>query len=85
MGRGPGFHGPDGEREQRTLETGLPLIVCHRTGPDHTLNFTGAESLVVKDGKRIVSHHSEQSVVLTFDWNVSEMKPISDAFQADEI
>src|SRR6516225_9998199 len=31
---GPGRCGPSGEWEQRSLETGLPLIVCNRTGAE---------------------------------------------------
>jgi hypothetical protein len=30
----PGHHGPNGEWERCTHDTGLPLIVCNRTGPD---------------------------------------------------
>jgi N-carbamoylputrescine amidase len=30
---GPDLNGPEGEWEQRTQETGLPLVVCNRTGP----------------------------------------------------
>ena len=82
---GPGFHGPDGEWEQRTVETGLPLIVCNRTGNDHTLSFAGAESLVVQNGSRLLSHHSEHSAVLTFDWNVASMELISKAFHRDDL
>ncbi len=36
----PGLHGPNGEWERCTSDTGLPLIVCNRTGPDRTLDFT---------------------------------------------
>lgn len=68
---GSGFHGPDGEWEQRTRETGLALLVCNRTGAEQTLNFTGAESVVVKEGQRIMSFNSERSAIVTFDWNVN--------------
>jgi N-carbamoylputrescine amidase len=80
---GPGLHGPNGEWEQRTLETGLPLIVCNRTGKDHTLSFVGAESLVVQHGKRLLAHHSERSAVLTFDWNLAMMALISKDYHKD--
>lgn len=68
---GTGFHGPDGEWERRTLETGLPLLVCNRTGAERTLNFTGAESVVVKNGQRLVNVQSIQSAIITFDWDMN--------------
>ena len=80
---GPGLHGPEGEWEQRTVETGLPLIVCNRTGNDHTVSFMGAESLVVKNGKRLLAHHSERSVVLTFDWDLATMELVSKEYHKD--
>ncbi len=36
---GPGAEGPKGEWEARSRETGLPFIVCNRTGRDDTLDF----------------------------------------------
>jgi N-carbamoylputrescine amidase len=67
---GPGLHEPNGEWEQCTRETGLPLLVCNRTGPDQTLNFTGAKSVVVKEGQRLLSFHSQRSAILTVDWDL---------------
>jgi hypothetical protein len=46
----PGLYGPNGEWEQYTRDTGLPLLVCNRSGPDLALTFTEAESVAVKDG-----------------------------------
>lgn len=66
----PGYHGPSGEWEQRTRETGLPLLVCNRTGSDRTIDFTGSESVIVKDGKRLISFCSERSAIFTIDWNL---------------
>ncbi len=80
---GPGIHGPNGEWEQRTHETGLPLIVCNRTGSEQVLNFRKAPSLVVKNGERLLSHVSDRSAVLTFDWDFSNMVPSSAHFRAD--
>jgi len=77
---GPGLYGPEGEWEQRSRETGLPLIVCNRTGAEKRLNFTGAESLFVKHGIKLLSHCSERSAVLTFDLNLKEMLPLSNVF-----
>lgn len=80
---GPGIHGPNGEWEARTEETGLPLIVCNRTGSERTLDFWKAPSLAVKNGRRMLSHTSDRSVVLTFDWDFVTMKSLSTAYQAD--
>jgi N-carbamoylputrescine amidase len=79
---GPGIHGPNGEWEERTRETGLPLIVCNRTGAEQTLDFRKAPSVVVKNGRRLLSHTSEQSAVLIFDWNFTAMTPLSTVYQA---
>ena len=80
---GPGIHGPNGEWEQRSQETGLPLIVCNRTGSEKTLDFRKAPSLVVKNGDRLLSHASDRSAVLTFDWDFSNMVPSAAHFRAD--
>jgi omega-amidase len=80
---GPGIHGPNGEWEERTRETGLPLFVCNRTGAEKTLDFWKAPSLVVKDGERLLSHTSDRSAVLTFDWNFGSMTPLSTVYRTD--
>lgn len=80
---GPGIHGPNGEWEQRSDETGLPLIVCNRTGAEQTLDFWKAPSVVVKNGDRLLSHASDRSAVLTFDWDFSNMVPNAAHFRAD--
>lgn len=67
----PGDYGPNGEWERSAVDTGLPLFVCNRTGPDVTLNFTDAESVVVHGGKRLVSLKSEKSVAFVFTWIVA--------------
>ncbi len=67
----PGLHGPNGEWERCSRDTGLPLFVCNRTGPDTTLNFTNAESVVVKDGRRLLSLSSGRSTVFVIDWNLT--------------
>lgn len=67
---GPGLHGPEGEWERCSRDTGLPLLVCNRTGIDRTLRFTGAESIVVKDGQRLGSFTSERSVIFLIEWDL---------------
>ncbi len=66
----PGLHGPNGEWERCTHNTGLPLLVCNRTGPDRTLNFAEAESVIVQDGRRLLSLRAERSTIFTIEWNL---------------
>jgi N-carbamoylputrescine amidase len=79
---GPGGCGPDGEWEQRTLDTGLPIIVCNRSGIErHDLDFREAESVVARNGKRLLTATSARSVVLTFDWDLDAMTSVSQDFE----
>ncbi len=66
----PGYHGPNGEWEHCTKETGLPLLVCNRTGPDQTMNFTGAESVVAQDGVRLLSMSAVRSTIFMIEWDL---------------
>ena len=68
----PGLHGPNGEWERCTKDTGIPLIVCNRTGPDRTLDFRQAESVVVKDGRRLLSLSSARSTVFAIEWDLKK-------------
>ena len=78
---GPGMHGPDGEWERCSRETGLPLLVCNRTGIDRTLRFTAAESIVVKDGQRLCSFASERSVMFLIEWDLETQTCVTGAHQ----
>ena len=78
----PGHHGPHGEWERCTKDTGLPLIVCNRTGPDRTLDFRQAESVVVKDGRRLLSLSSARSAVFTIQWDIKKQTLASQDYQA---
>jgi hypothetical protein len=49
------FGGPKGEWEARTLDTGLPMIVCNRTGCDHESQLFGSESVVVDRGEKLLT------------------------------
>ncbi len=82
---GLGLCGPTGEWEQRSIETGVPLFVCNRTGEDETVVFWEAESMILKNGKRLLSHQSKQSAILTFDWNVEKMELITPEIQIENI
>ncbi len=74
--------GPDGEWEQRTLDTGLPIMVCNRSGgEDDDLDYTEAESVVAQDGRRLLAANCDRSVVLSFDWDMDAMVLLSQSFQ----
>ncbi len=80
---GPGEHGPNGEWEARSRETGVPLIVCNRSGRDGSLDFSAAESLVIVAGKRRLVHSAPGDALLTFDWDPVSRRPLSLAFTVD--
>lgn len=77
----PGFHGPNGEWERCTQDTGLPLLVCNRTGPDRTLDFRTAESVVVKGGKRLLTLSSDRSTAFIIDWNLHRQNLATQKYQ----
>jgi predicted amidohydrolase len=81
----PGFHGPDGEWERCSRDTGLPLFVCNRTGPDRTLDFTGAESVIVKDGARLLTFRSERSAIFTIAWDFTTQTLAAHAYQRTDL
>jgi 5-aminopentanamidase len=81
----PGLHGPDGEWERCTRDTGLPLFVCNRTGPDRTLDFTAAESVIVKDGERLLAFRSERSAVFTIEWDLTTQTLATQAYQRTDL
>ena len=79
---GPGECAPDGEWEQRSLDTGLPLIVCNRSGIEpEELDYRRAESVVVQHGRRVLSGCSDRAVILSFDWDLDAMAPLSQDFE----
>ena len=57
----PGEWGPKGEWEARTLDTGLPMIVCNRTGCDHESQLFGSESVVVDRGEKLLTLRARES------------------------
>ena len=44
------------------------------------LDYRKAESVVAKDGKRLLEATSERSVILTFDWDLDGMTSLSEDF-----
>jgi len=81
----PGEHGPNGEWEQCTRETGLPLLVCNRTGKDRTLDFTGAISGVFKGGERLLAFRSEHSAIFLIDWDWKNQNLASPEYNTIEL
>ena len=81
----PGFHGPSGEWERCTCDTGLPLFVCNRTGPDLTMDFTKAESVVAKDGERRLSMSAAGSTIFLIDWDLIRGDLASPSYQRIEL
>jgi N-carbamoylputrescine amidase len=79
---GPGGCAPRGEWEQRTADTGLPIMVCNRSGvEEEELDYRTAESVVAQHGKRLLTAISDRSVVLSFDWDMDTMTLLSPDFQ----
>lgn len=81
----PGFHGPDGEWERCTQDTGLPLLVCNRSGVDRTLDFTEAQTVVVKNGQRLLSFGSPTSSVVIIDWDLIAANLATPTYQQFEV
>jgi 5-aminopentanamidase len=77
----PHPHGPDGCWEKRSFDTGLPLFVCNRTGIDRTLDFTDAETIVAKDGVRLVTFSSPESAVVLIQWDTQSQSIVRQFFQ----
>ena len=71
----PGEHGPNGEWERASLETGRPVLVCNRTGMD-TLDFGEAQSVVAVGGAIASSHRSPDSAIVLLDW-IPQMRQVS--------
>jgi 5-aminopentanamidase len=68
----PGEWGPKGEWEARTLDTGLPMIVCNRTGRDHESQLFGSESVVVDRGEKLLTLQALESTVFIVDCQLSD-------------
>lgn len=65
----PGEHAPNGEWEQRSQETGLPMLVCNCTGQGATFNFEGSSSVFVTGGRRVIEYTGILPAILTIDFD----------------
>jgi predicted amidohydrolase len=63
----PGEWGPNGEWEARTLDTGLPLIVCNRSGREGESHMSDAESVIVDRGVKLLTLRSADSTVFVVE------------------
>lgn len=61
--------GPKTAWEDRSRETGLPLVVNNRTGSEPELDFTFGESAVSVAGRRLFSFSSPQARNFYIDWD----------------
>lgn len=73
----PGEYGPGDSWEKRSLETGLPLFVCNRTGVERDFDMRQGQSVVAWDGERLVTHRSEDSTIFFVDWLHTEKAVIN--------
>jgi N-carbamoylputrescine amidase len=81
----PGLHGPDGEWEQRSQETGLSFFVCNRTGKEKEVSFKGGSSVVAAGGRRIVNYAEERPAILTIEVKARDWLPLGEQFQVVEV
>jgi predicted amidohydrolase len=70
-----GLHGPDGEWERCSADTGVPVVVCNRTGVDGAMDFRGAHSVVAIGGERVVTQAFASSTLLLVDWDERANRP----------
>jgi len=66
-----GEMGPKGYWEERSRETGLPLIVNNRTGVEPGIDFSAGESAAIAGGKRLFTFISPTPQLILLDWNRS--------------
>lgn len=66
----PGHHGPNGEWERASVDTGRPVLVCNRTGID-SMDFTPSRSVAAVSGSIAFSHSSPDSAVVLVDWTAA--------------
>ena len=76
----PGEYGPKNTWKKRSLETGLPLFVCNRTGVEKTLNMIGAKSVIAYNGQHLLEHYARESTIVLVEWNHNENKINNFAF-----
>lgn len=81
----PAEHGPNGEWERCSQETGLCFYVCNRTGRDVLLDFNGSSSVAAADGRRILDYSRKDPAILMVEVDPEHWRPIQTAFTVEEI
>jgi predicted amidohydrolase len=81
----PGLYEPDGEWEQRTLDTGLTMIVCNRTGKENNMNFNGGTTAIVVNGQRAVTYSEPEEAILTIEVDAQTWQPLSNQFDVRKL
>ncbi|AII59702.1 carbon-nitrogen hydrolase [Dehalococcoides mccartyi CG4] len=76
---------PEERWKKRTVETGLPLWVCNRTGREKQVDFTQARSVVVEDGVEKLVYIGEKSAMLVFDFDPGSKRTLSQTFRIIDI
>ncbi len=61
--------GPGDVWEQRTLETGLPMVVVNRGGKEAELDFSNGQSAVSLNGQRLFSFTAPTGGIFYVDWD----------------
>jgi 5-aminopentanamidase len=79
----PGDWGPAGEWEARSAETGVPVVVCNRTGADLHASFKLAESAVADHGVRLASLCAARSTVFLVDLHLGDKASAERIVQVD--
>lgn len=79
----PTEHGPNGEWERSSQETGLCFYVCNRTGRDSLLDFNGSSSIVAANGRRILEYAQKEPAILTVDVALRDWRPIQSEFHVE--
>ncbi len=64
-----GDMGPKTTWEDRSRETGLPLVVNNRTGREPEIDFSAGQSAVSASGQRLYSFSAPQTRVFYVDWD----------------
>lgn len=64
-----GEMGPKGYWEERSRETGLPLIVNNRTGVEPGIDFSAGESAAIANGRRLFTFVSPTPQLLLLVWD----------------
>jgi predicted amidohydrolase len=68
----PGEWGPNSEWEARTLDTGLPLIVCNRSGRSQESHMVASESVIVDRGKKLLALRALESTLFVVECELSD-------------